>query len=485
MDFNTSLKFELVIPDVIWAQLFSHLFPGDGDEHGAVVLAGVSRGNGRTRLLARDLFLARDGVDYVEGQRGYRMLTPHFITDKALIARDAGLAYLAIHNHGGTDRVRFSEDDMRSHERGYPALRDITRGQIIGGLVFAVNAVAGDLWLEEGRATLTSATILGSTFQSIFPEMPDRPPSGGQAYDRQIRLFGDRGQAILRTQRVGVIGLGGVGSIVCELLARLGIGSLVLIDPDRIELSNVPRTLGSNYGDALRFLTSDRLPRWIRSFAQHRGRRKVKIAARSARRASPGIEVLSLATSVVDPAAAYELTKCDYLFLAADSMQARLVFNAITQQFFIPGVELGTKIPVDNVSGVVGDVFTVVRPVLPRKGCLWCNGLISAAGLQNEAISEEERKRQRYIDDPDVHAPSVISLNAIAAAHGVNEYLFRVTGLRTETARNDNLYFQARTGEVRFDLPRNDPGCLECGVSSNSRYGRGNAVSLPVREPRQ
>jgi len=108
-----------------------------------------------------------------------------------------------------------------------------------------------------------------------------------------------------------------------------------------------------------------------------------------------------------------------------------------------------------------------------------------AYSMENEAISEEERKRQRYIDDPDVHAPSVISLNAIAAAHGVNEYLFRVTGLRTETARNDNLYFQARTGEVRFDLPRNDPGCLECGVSSNSRYGRGNAVSLPVREPRQ
>lgn len=35
---------------------------------------------------------------------------------------------------------------------------------------------------------------------------------------------------------------------------------------------------------------------------------------------------------------------CDYLFLAADSMRARLVFNALVHQYLIPGVQLGSKI---------------------------------------------------------------------------------------------------------------------------------------------
>lgn len=482
MAFDTTMKYELVIPEALWNKLYAHLFPGDGDEHGAVILAGLAEGNGRMRLLARDLFLAVDGVDYVEGERGYRMLTPAFITDKALLARDEKLAYLAIHNHGGVDTVSLSADDLRSHERGYSALRNITRGQIIGGVVFAKNAVAGDLWLKVGRATLTSATILGSTFQTIFPKPPQKPKGANSTYDRQVRLFGDRGQAILRNQQVGVIGLGGVGSIVSELLTRLGVGNLVLVDPDRVELTNLPRTLGTQERDALGFLSSTRFPHWVRSFVKRHGTLKVKVAARAAKRADPQVRVLTFPCSATEPEAAKALTKCDFIFLAADSMQARLVFNAITQQFFIPGVELGAKVSVEKTSGVIRDIFSVVRPVLPRIGCLWCNGLISAAGLQDEAITEEERERQRYVDDPEIHAPSVISLNAVAASFGVNDYLFRTTGLRDQKASNDHIYFQAKNGDVRWDRPRAGSDCPECGPSSLSRYGRGESATLPIKQ---
>lgn len=481
MAIDSPLNFELVIPEALWRQLYAHLFPGDGDEHGAVILAGVSKGDGRVRLLARDLFLAVDGVDYVDGERGYRMLTPAFITEKALLARDEKLAYLAIHNHLGTDRVSLSADDLRSHERGYSALRDITRGQIIGGLVFASNAVAGDLWHAGGRSELNSATILGAGFRSLFPKPPQKPKGAGASFDRQVRLFGDRGQAILRRQRVGIIGLGGVGSIVCELLSRLGVGALVLVDPDRVEETNLPRTLGTSRMDALAFIPSNWLPGWARAFTKRHGRKKVRVAARAAREANADVKIQPFPCSATDPQAVDALTQCDFIFLAADSMQARLVFNAITQQHFIPGIELGAKIPIDRASGEIGDIFSVVRPVLPRVGCLWCNGLISPAGLQDEAISDEERERQRYVDDPDVHAPSVISLNAIAASYGVNDYLFRVTGLRGDAASNDHTYFHARGGHVRWDLPRAGAECLECGTSSASRYGRGSSVPLPIK----
>ncbi len=126
----------LRIEDPLYERLHAHLFPGDEDEHGAVIAAGIVSTERGTRLLARDLFLAEDGVDFVPGVRGYRRLTAEFVRERIRFCRDERLVYLAVHNHGGTGSVAFSDPDMRSHERGYPALLDIS-GQAVGALVLA------------------------------------------------------------------------------------------------------------------------------------------------------------------------------------------------------------------------------------------------------------------------------------------------------------------------------------------------------------
>ena len=40
------------------------------------------------------------------------------------------------------------------------------------------------------------------------------------------------------------------------------------------------------------------------------------------------------------------------------------------------------------------------------ESCLLCSGLINSAKLQEESISEDDRKRQRYVDEPEVVAPA-------------------------------------------------------------------------------
>src|SRR6266540_3565561 len=139
----------LAVPEGLWRRLHAHLFPGDRLEHGAVILAGQARGSSGPRLLARHVLLARDGVDYTPGKRGHHALHPLFIADAARRARDEGLAYLAVHCHGGMDKVAFSAVDLASHKRGYPALLQLT-GNPVGGLVLARNAVAGELWFPDG-----------------------------------------------------------------------------------------------------------------------------------------------------------------------------------------------------------------------------------------------------------------------------------------------------------------------------------------------
>ncbi|MDR0701410.1 MAG: tRNA threonylcarbamoyladenosine dehydratase [Azoarcus sp.] len=72
------------------------------------------------------------------------------------------------------------------------------------------------------------------------------------------RLYGEGALARLSVARVGVIGLGGVGSWVAEALARSGVGALKLVDLDNIAESNINRqvhaldaTLGQAKVDAM------------------------------------------------------------------------------------------------------------------------------------------------------------------------------------------------------------------------------------------
>ena len=287
----------LRLPQAMMSQLRAHLFPGDRDEHGAVIGVAVVETDRGLRFLGRRLFLATDGVDYLPGQRGYRMLTPEFVLRCALACAAEGLAYLAVHNHFGTDSVAFSDDDMASHRRGYPALLDILDGPLAGALVFAHQAVAGDIWLSKrNQLELDHAVVVGRTQEVMYPT-PRTPRGTDPQYDRQVRLLGERGQDILAVQKVGIIGAGGAGSLISEYLARLGIGHLVVVDFDRLEATNCPRVVGARRSD----LRPKWLPAPIARLLRYKSKHKVDIAKRVAQEANPSIHYEAIAGTYLIP----------------------------------------------------------------------------------------------------------------------------------------------------------------------------------------
>lgn len=472
-----------IIPQPLHALSTAHLFPGDDDEHGLVIAAGIDDRGGHLRLLARDIFLAEDGKDYIPGNRGYRMLKAEFIHSKIRYCRQHRLAYIAIHNHGGSDSVAFSAADFASHERGYPALRDLGEGIPVGAAVYARRAIAGDIWLPDGsRHSLAETRVIGTNFARYYattsnahigkPKFP--------IYDRQVLMFGTTGQRLLRQATVGVIGAGGVGSLIVEYLARLGIGRLIVADPDKVSLSNLSRIVGARLWDARYPFSASKLS-WMADQAKRYSARKVDIAKRLARDANPDSVVEPIYGDFAQDGITQRFLDCDFIFLAADSMRARLVFNAIVQQYFIPGVQIGSKIITEQDSSTISDAFSAERWVLPRQNCLWCSGMISSHQLAIEAKSPERKKQEAY--GTNVANPSVITMNAVGASHAVNDFLFSYLGLYDESVTAHPRRFKHLAHAVVDERYPRDEDCSECGDTTESRFGRGGSQSLPTITP--
>ena len=446
---------DVLVSAQLHERLMAHLFPGDNDEHGAILRAGIVQSGSAVNLLVQNVELARFGSDYVVGQYGYRALNPTFIHREIIRCRDAGLAYLAVHNHRSDLRVDFSRIDLESHERGYPALLDIGREIPVGALVYGRRSVAADIWLPDGtRRSLGSYRVVGRSITRLYSK-PQRHNDTDAEHDRQMRMFGAAGQHVLRSSKVAVVGLGGVGSLVAEYLARLGVGTILMIDPDVIDCTNLSRVVGATPSDV------------------ETGLLKTQIAVRHARELAHDATLCAINRDVASESAARTLRDCDFIFLAADSMRARLVVNALAHQYLVPAVQMGAKIR-PGAAGNLEDAMCAVRHIRPASGCLWCNGFIDPTQLAIEAKSDAERKAQAYgVQEPD---PSVITMNAVAAAHAVNDFLFDFLDLHSNQAAYAYRHFHFLSGAKQDVVPRRDPHCPECA----SRLAMGDAVELPV-----
>lgn len=468
-----------------WARLCAHLFPGDHDEHAAVMLCGMATSARSRRLLVREIAFAQDGTSYIEGTRGYRHLTGEFITHLIRRARDEELIYLAVHNHGGTDTVSFSATDLQSHERGYPTLLGLTKLPV-GALVVAKQAIAGDIWLPDGpRRPLSQTVIVGDSLATFTPAPRQGEVAASAQYSRQSLLYGDKGQQILGQAKVSIVGAGGVGMLLVQALARLGVGHLVVIDPDRVDPTNLPRLPETTRVDAMAWLDHDGRPSAIRKVGRKLARHKVHVARRIARRANEAVIIEDVVGDVADEKTAKLITDSDFIFLAADTMLARDVVNQIAYQYLIPTLQVGSKVVIDPRTGEIRDIFSVVRTLGIQRGCLRCNDLIDLRRLGEESVGDPDQVRnQQYVNEPAVHAPSVITLNTLGTGWAANAFMQYIVGLRPLI----NGFQVLRTTpvvighpQVTVQEPDINPDCHVCGTNSYSALGKGDLCDLPTR----
>ncbi|MFB4298507.1 ThiF family adenylyltransferase [Actinomadura sp. NTSP31] len=350
---------------------------------------------------------------------------------------------------------------MTSQERSYPAITQ-NLGQPSGAVVLAEHAATGRIltpggqWVELAEMVVPAANLLRF-----------RPP---------VAAFGDAGRAVFRQMRVAVVGVGGIGSLLVEYLARLGVGQLVLIDPDRVDPTNLPRLVAARRLDAMPWLRRPASPGILRALGKRLAARKTRIAARNARRANPAAKVVRLDVNTADPRAASALTQVDWIFLAADTAVARHVVNAVVQQHLLPAIQVGVAIPV-RLGGDVGDIHVAMRPILPGVRCLWCDHLIDPTDPATETLPGSLRAQARYVAD--VPAASVVTFNSIAAAEAATHFMQAVTDLHIEDQDHDTVIHEPRYRSRDREGSRPQAACRWCSRSPGSALADGDFRPLP------
>ena len=137
-------------------------------------------------------------------------------------------------------------------------------------------------------------------------------------YVRNIPALTEAECEILKRKRVLVVGCGGLGGHIIDQLARIGIGSLRVVDGDVFEPSNLNRQLLSN--------------------VHLLGVNKAKVAADHVARVNPDVVAEAVQAFLTEDNAAQLLCDCDIVMDALDNIATRKVLAAACEQANIPYV---------------------------------------------------------------------------------------------------------------------------------------------------
>jgi hypothetical protein len=450
-----------------YEQLLAHLHPGDDDEHAAFLYAGETAAPGGRRLLMRRVVPVADRDFGPSDRGGYRQVAAQALARAAIECEVEGLRLVWAHSHPGSERhVGFSGPDRSTHERAHPHIIDMTGGKPVTSLVLGTKSVAGEVWMPRGQvAELDHLDVVGARTERLTAA--PRPTGRAAArFARQVLMFGPAGQEALRGMTIGVVGAGGGGSLLVQSLAHLGVGRIVIVDFDRIDVTNLSRIVGATPKDA------------------RRRRLKVDVLKRLVRTIDPEIEVTAVAGDVTYAQDAAVLLGCDYLFSATDTHFARFAVNAICHQYLIPGAQIGAKVVTDD-EGAVQLAYAMHRPIDLGGACLECGGAIDSDALRREQLGDAERRAQVYVDAPagsDVVDPSVITLNSAAASMAMLDFQLSATGMFPLRTRLGQRLYHAPERALRGRDVRPHPGCRWCDRHADGgAFGRGDDYPLPLR----
>lgn len=423
----------------------------EGREGSVVLLTrAVARENAAHRLLAWD-FVIPDSYTYVRRGLLEAQLSPDFVAHVTKRAKREGCGLVFIHSHPGDEPPQFSSIDDEGEKHLAAFLHHRIPNSTHIALVMSKGGVAARIL---GTHEPIRVTEVGIRHRILYDASDTEYRAVMSEHDRQVRAFGAAGQQRLNQLTVGIIGLGGTGSIVAQQLAHLGVRRFMLVDPDTVEITNLNRLANASPSDA--------------------GQPKANVAKRYIQSVSPDAEVQSVVGDVTRVSVARRLANVDFLFGCTDSHGSRAVIQQIAYQYLVPCIDMGSTIIASN--GKITHIHGRVQMLAPGMPCLTCSQLLDTNEVRRDMMTEFEKKTDPYIIGAREPAPAVMSLNATVASLAVTMFLNTVTEMGGDAR---HLLYNAISSSLRTIATAAQPSCFIC--SSTGALGRGDDNPLMAR----
>ena len=344
---------------------------------------------------------------------GHVKIAEPYTLGRALAAETHSLAVGIIHSHPQECAPRPSpiDDDMDNYYSTY--FGDFAKDRPYVSLIFSMFR---DQLVASGRVFWKGSWLLVNRFVAethavetwIGGYVP--PPPENENRGRVARLtsaFGEAASKRLRQATVAVIGAGGTGSMAIEVLARAGIGRLVIVDPDHLSESNLERVHGSQPDQV------------------NQNTPKVIVARQHVRAINEKCEVEAYLGALPQAEVIDAVITADVALGCTDQQHSRLSLSDLSFRYLIPSIDCGVMLEGEN-GKITGQVLQLVR-FLAADPCALCREMVFPHRIAEELMSPEEREfRQAEAEaarnrgeDPNPYWQGIPQLNTVGYLTGI------------------------------------------------------------------
>jgi len=235
-------------------------------------------------------------------------------------------------------------------------------------------------------------------------------------YDRQIILygFGEEGQEKLKRAKVFIAGAGGLGSPASIYLAAAGVGTIRIVDQDKVELSN--------------------LNRQVLHWDENIDGRKADSAEAKLKKLNPGVKIEAITETITEANVSQLVADSDLIVDAMDNLPTRYLLNKTAIEKDIPFFH-------GAVYGFEGRAITIIPG---KTACLNCvyHGVII----------------------PEKKFPIIGVTPAVIGCIQATEVIKYIVGLGELLTNRLLTYDGLRMTFTEFKVKK-DPNCEHCGNS--------------------
>jgi molybdopterin-synthase adenylyltransferase len=373
------MKYSVAIEEKTNKILSDFLLRERDQEDLCFALYSVSIGTSRTTYIIKLVVFPEKGDRNLHGNVSFNSSFFDRVTQLAL-AENLGICFLHSHPFDGWQIM--SHDDIITEEMLAPRVKGATTFPLLGMTLSQDGIWSARIWVKTKPKTYIrkwceSVRIVGKSFSIFYHDKSIPPPDLKEEFERTISAWGSYRQSHLSRIRVGIVGLGSVGSQIAEALLRTGIMQISLIDFDIVERRNLDRLHSVDERDI--------------------GHLKTEVYARKLNRQKlfNRQHLTSIPYSIVEKEGFEAVLDCDIIFCCVDRPWPRFILNMISASCLIPTIDGGIDAGYSKKSDNLGEARWRSYTVAPGRRCMKC-----MEQYKSEDVSLEQTgllDDQRYI----------------------------------------------------------------------------------------